>query len=59
MEDDEIDFKDIDFAPKTTGNPYKLTPKAQKLLDEMVLDSIQPRNEKGIYIDDELDSYVF
>ena len=56
---DEIDFKDIDFPPETTDNTYKLTPKVQKHLDEMVLDSIQPKNEEDIYIDDELDSYVF
>ena len=57
--DNEIDFKDIDFLPETTDNTYKLTPKVQKHLDEMVLDSIQPKNEEDIYIDDELDSYVF
>ena len=57
--DDEIDFKDIDFPPETTDNTYKLTPKVQKHLQEMVLDGIQPKNEEDIYIDDELDSYVF
>ena len=57
--DDEIDFKEIDFPPETTGNTYKLTPMVQKHLDEMVLDSIQPKNEEDIYINDELDSYVF
>ena len=59
MVDDEIDFKEIDFPPETTGNTYKLTPMVQKHLDEMVLDSIQPKNEEDIYINDELDSYVF
>ena len=44
--DNEIDFKDIDFLPETTDNTYKLTPKVQKHLDEMVLDSIQPKNEE-------------
>ena len=48
--DDEIDFKDIDFPPETTDNTYKLTPKVQKHLDEMVLDSIQPKNEEDTYI---------
>ena len=43
---DEIDFKDIDFLPETTDNTYKLTPKVKKHLDEMVLDSIQPKNEE-------------
>ena len=47
---DEIDFKDIDFLPETTGNTYKLTPKVQKHLDEMILDSIQPKNEENIYM---------
>ena len=56
--DDEIDFKDIDFPPETTDNTYKLTPKVQKHLEEMVFDSIQPKNKEDIYIDDELDSYV-
>ena len=57
--DDEIDFKDIDFPPETTDNTYKLTPKVQKHLDQMVLDSIKPQKEEDIYIDNELDSYVF
>ena len=57
--DDEIDFKDINFPPETTGNTYKLPPKVQKQLDEMVLDTVQPKNEDVIYIDDELDSYMF
>ena len=57
--DDEIDFKDINFPPETTGNTYKLPPKVQKQLDEMVLDTVQPKNEEDIYIDDGLDSYMF
>ena len=57
--DDEIDFKDIDFPPETTDNTCKLMSKVQKHLDEMVLDSIQPKNEEDIYTEDELDSYVF
>ena len=48
--DDEIDFKDIDFLPETTDNTYKLTPKVQKHLDEMILDSIQPKNEENMYM---------
>ena len=57
--DNEIDFKDIDFLPESTESTYKLTPKVQKHLDEMVFDSIQPKNEEDIYTNDELDSYVF
>ena len=57
--DDEIDFKDIDFPAETTDNTYKLPPKVQKQLDEMVLDTVQPKTEEDIYIDDELNSYMF
>ena len=50
--DDEIYFNGIDFLPETADSTYKLTPKVQKHLDEMVLDSIQPKNEEDIYTDD-------
>ena len=57
--DDEIDFKDINFLAETTDNKYKLPPKVQKQLDEMVLDTVQSKTEEDIYIDDELNSYMF
>ena len=57
--DNETGFKDIDFPSETTDNTYNLTPKVQKHRDDIVLDSIQPKNEGDIYIDDELDFYVF
>ena len=57
--DDEMDFQDIKFSLDTTDNTYKLAPKVQKQLDEMVLDAVQPKIEQDIYNDDELDSFMF
>ena len=42
---DEMDFQDINFPPNTTDNTYKLQPKIQKRLDEMVTDAVQPKIE--------------
>ena len=57
--DNEIDFKDINIPPETTGNTYKLPPKVQKQLDEMVLNTVQSKTEEDIYTDDKLGSYMF
>ena len=57
--DDEMDFQDIKFSLDTTDNTYKLAPKVQKQLDEMVLDAVQPKIEQDIHNDDELDSFMF
>ena len=54
-----MDFQDIKFSLDTTDNTYKLAPKVQKQLDEMVLDAVQPKIEQDIYNDDELDSFMF
>ena len=59
MVDDEIDFQDINFSPNTTDNSYKLPPVVQKQLDEMVIDATQPKIEQDLYIDDDLDSFMF
>ena len=53
---DEMDFQDINFPPNTTDNTYKLQPKVQKHLDEMVIDAVQPKIEQDLYIDDDFDS---
>ena len=57
--DDEIDFQNINISPNTTDNTYKLPPTVQKQLDEMVSDAIQPKIEQDVYIDDDLDSFIF
>ena len=41
--DDEIDFQDINFSSNTTDNTYKLPPAVQKQLDEMIIDTTQPK----------------
>ena len=53
-----MDFQDINFSPNTTDNTHKLPLKAEKHLDEMVIDAI-PKIEKYLYIDDDLDSFMF
>ena len=55
---DEMDFQDINFPPNTTDNTYKLQPKVQIHLDEMVIDAIQPKIEQDLYIDDDFDSFM-
>ena len=55
---DEMDFQDINFSPNTTDNTYKLPPKVEKHLDEMVIDAIS-KIEQDLYIDDDLDSFMF
>ena len=50
--------QDINFSPNTTDNTHKLPLKAEKHLDEMVIDAI-PKIEKYLYIDDDLDSFMF
>ena len=57
--DDEIDFQDINISPNTTDNTYKLPPAVQRQLDEMVIDAMQPKIEQDLYIDDDLDSFMF
>ena len=57
--DKEIDFQDINFSPNTINNTYKLPPVVQKQLHEMVIDAIQPKIEQDLYIDDDLDSFMF
>ena len=37
---DEMDFQDISFPLNTTDNIYKLQPKVQKHLDEIVIDAV-------------------
>ena len=37
---DEMDFQDISFSLNTTDNIYKLQPKVQKHLDEIVIDVV-------------------
>ena len=59
LADDEIDFQDINFPPNTTDNTYKLPTKIQKHLDEMVIDATEPKIEQDLYIDNDLDSYMF
>ena len=54
---DEMDFQDINFSPNTTDNTYKLPPKVEKHIDEMVIDTI-PKIEQDLYIDDDLDSFM-
>ena len=49
----------MDGAPNTTNNTYKLPPVVQKQLDEMVIDATQPKIEQDLYIDDDLDSFMF
>ena len=56
---DEIDFQDINFSPNTTRNTYKSLPAGQKQLDEMLVDVMQPKIEQDLYIDDDLDSFMF
>ena len=53
-----MDFQDINFSPNTTDNTHKLPLKAEKHLDEMVIDAI-PKIEKYLYIDYDLDSFMF
>ena len=53
-----MDFQDINFSPNTTDNTYKLPPKVEKHIDEMVIDAI-PKIEQDLYIDDDLDSFMF
>ena len=55
---DEIDFPDINFLPNTIDNKYKLPPKVEKQLDEMVIDAI-PKIEQDLYIHDDLNSFMF
>ena len=57
--DDEIDFQDINISPNTTDNTCKLPPAVQRQLDEMVIDAMQPKIEQDLYIDDDLDSFMF
>ena len=38
---------------------YKLLPAVQKQLDEIVIDTIQPKIEQDLYIDNDLDSFMF
>ena len=57
--DDKIDFHDINFSPNTTNNTYKLPPKVLKHLDEMVIDTIEPKIEQYLYTDNDLDSFMF
>ena len=57
--DDEIDFQNINISPNTTDNTYKLPPAVQRQLDEMVIDAMQPKIEQDLYIDDDLDSFMF
>ena len=57
--DDEINFQDINFSPNTRDNTYKLPPAVEKQLDEMVIDSTQPKIAQDLYIDDDLDSFMF
>ena len=57
--DNEIDFQDINFSPNTTDNMDKLLPAAQKQLDEMVIDATKPKIEQDLYIDDDLESFMF
>ena len=59
LADDEIDFQDINFSPNTTDNTYKLPPKVQKHLGEMVIDATEPKIEQDLYIDNDLDSFIF
>ena len=37
---DEIDFQHINLSSNTTDNTYKLPPKVEKHLDEIVIDAI-------------------
>ena len=37
---DDMDFQDINFSPNTTDNLYKLPPKVEKYINEMVIDAI-------------------
>ena len=55
---DEMDFQDINFSPNTTDNTYKLPPKTEKHLDEMLIDAI-PKIEQDLYVDNDLDSFTF
>ena len=55
---DEMDFQDINFSPNTTNNIYKLSPKVEKHIDEMLIDAI-PNIEQDLYIDNDLDSFTF
>ena len=55
---DEMDFQDITFSPNTTDNMYRLPSKVEKHLDEMVIDAL-PKFEQDLYIDDDLDSFMF
>ena len=36
----DMDFQDINFSPDTTDNLYKLPPKVEKYINEMVIDAI-------------------
>ena len=54
----EMDFQDIYFPPNTTDSTYKLQPKVQKHLDEMVVDAAQTKIEQDVYIDDDFDSFL-
>ena len=53
-----MDFQDINFPPNTTDNTYKLQPKVQKHLDEMVIDAVQPKIEQDLYSDDDFESFM-
>ena len=57
--DNKIDFQVINFSPTTTDNTYKLPPAVQKQLAEMVIDAAQPKIEQDLYIEDDLDSFMF
>ena len=57
--DDEIDFQDVNFLPSATDNTHKLPPAVQKQLDEIVIDATQPKIERDLYIDNDLDSFMF
>ena len=57
--DNDIDFQDINFSPSSIDNTYKLLPAVQKQLDEIVIDTIQPKIEQDLYIDTDLDLFMF
>ena len=46
---DEIDFQHINLSSNTTDNTYKLPPKVEKHLDEIVIDAI-PKIEQDCWL---------